>query len=135
VVLGPETDATDVAFARRALARRGPAARIVLAHRPLQEGDALLPLIRRARVTAVIAGHLQAYERRTMAEAPATPMFTVGTAGGPRNPPSTPRSGDADVHVAAFGLLRIRLRDTGAEYAFIDTEGRVRDRFSAPLRP
>jgi hypothetical protein len=62
-------------------------------------------------------------------------MFTVGTGGGPRNPDHTPPSADADVHIAAFGLLRIRLADPGAEYAFVDVDGRVRDRFSAPLRP
>lgn len=135
VVLGLEADAADLAFARRALARRGPVARIVLVHRPLLPGNPLLPLIRRARVTAVVAGHLHAYERRTMAEAPETPMFTVGTGGGPRNPDHTPRSDDADVHIAAFGLLRIRLDKSGADYEFVDTDGRVRDRFSAPSRP
>jgi hypothetical protein len=135
VVLGLEADAAGLAFARRAFARRGPLARIVLVHRPLQPGNPLLPLIRRARVTAVVAGQLQAYERRTMAEAPATPMFTVGTGGGPRNPDRTPRSDDADVHIPAFGLLRIRLHADSAEYAFVDTDGAVQDRFTAPLRP
>lgn len=135
VVLGLQADEADLAFARRALARRGPEARIVLVHRPLLPGNPLLPLIRRARVTAVVAGHLHAYERRTMAEAPDTPVFTVGTGGGPRNPDRTPRSDDADVHIAAFGLLRIRLSAGGVDYAFVDTDGRVRDRFSAPLRP
>lgn len=135
VVLGLEADAADLAFARRAFARRGPLARIVLVHRPLQPGNPLLPLIRRARVTAVVAGHLHAYERRTMAEAPTTPMFTVGTGGGPRNPDRTPRSDDADVHIPAFGLLRIRLHGDSAEYAFVDTDGAVQDRFTAPLRP
>jgi hypothetical protein len=135
VVLGLEADAADLAFARRAFARRGPLARIVLVHRPLQPGNPLLPLIRRARVTAVVAGHLHAYERRTAAGAPTTPMFTVGTGGAPRNPDRTPRSDDADVHIPAFGLLRIRLHGGSAEYAFVDTDGAVRDRFTAPLRP
>jgi hypothetical protein len=59
----------------------------------------------------------------------------VGTGGGPRNPDRTPRSDDAEVHIAAFGLLRIRLAQSGAAYEFVDIDGRVRDRFSAPLRP
>jgi hypothetical protein len=135
VALGLRGDAGDVAFARRALARPGPLARLVTVHQPLKEGNPLLGVIGAADVTAVIAGHLHAYERRVRPEAPGVPFLTVGTGGGPRNEERTPRSDDAVVHLAEFGLLRVRLGAGRAEYEFLDVDGEVRDRFTAPLAP
>lgn len=137
IALGLKGDADDVPFLRRALARPGPAARFVLVHRPPQPGDPILPVLARGPVTAVLAGHLHAYERRSLEAVPGVPFLTVGTGGAPRSadPRHTPRSDDARVHVARFGLLRIRLQGDRATYAFVDTDGVEHDRHTAPLRP
>jgi len=135
VVLGLRADAADVAFAERALARPGPLARLVVVHQPLKAGNPLLPVIGAADVTAVLAGHLHAYERRERPEAPGVPFLTVGTGGGPRNDERTPRSPDAVVYLAEFGLLRVRLDPERATYEFLDVAGSVRDRLTAPLTP
>ena len=135
VGLGLRADADDVAFAERALARPGPLARFVTMHQPIHAGNPLLPVIARADVTAVLAGHLHAYERRERPEAPGVPFLTVGTGGAPRNDDRTPRSPDARAHVAEFGLMRVRLHGTRATYAFVDVAGRVRDRLVSSLSP
>ncbi|HSJ73659.1 MAG TPA: hypothetical protein VK904_05025, partial [Miltoncostaeaceae bacterium] len=118
VGLGLRGDEADVAFARRALARPGPLARLVTVHQPIQAGNPLLEVIAAADVTAVLAGHLHAYERRVRPEAPGVPFLTVGTGGAPRNDDRTPRSDDAVVHLAEFGLLRVRLQAERATYEF-----------------
>jgi len=135
VALGLRADRGDAAFAARALARPGPEARLVIVHQPIKAGSPLLPVIARAGVTAVLAGHLHAYERRELAEAPRVPFLTVGTGGAPRNDSATPRSPDARVHIREFGLLRVRLEPGRATYAFVDLAGKVRDRLVAPLVP
>lgn len=135
VGLGLRGDAADVAFARRALARPGPLARLVTVHQPIKAGNPLLPVIAGADVTAVLAGHLHAYERRVRPEAPGVPFLTVGTGGAPRNEGRTPRSDDAVVYLAEFGVLRVRLQAEEATYEFVDVRGEVRDRFTAPLVP
>jgi hypothetical protein len=135
VALGLRGDAADVAFARRALARPGPLARFVVVHQPLKAGNPLLPVIAAAPVTAVLAGHLHAYERRRVAGAVGVPFLTVGTGGGPRNDERTPRSPDAVAHVLAFGVMRIHLEGDRATYAFVDVDGAVRDRAAFPLAP
>jgi hypothetical protein len=128
VALGLRGDRADVAFASRALARPGPLVRLVVVHQPLRQGNPLLPVVGRAGVTAVLAGHLHAYERRARPEAPGVPLLTVGTGGAPRNEGRTPRSPDAQVYLAEFGLLRVRLQGRRASFAFVDVQGRVRDR-------
>ncbi|HMN99189.1 MAG TPA: hypothetical protein PKD59_07235 [Miltoncostaeaceae bacterium] len=135
VALGLRADAGDVAFARRALARPGPLARFVVTHQPVKAGNPMLPVIAAAPVTAVLAGHLHAYERREVAGAPGVPFFTVGTGGAPRNDGRTPRSPDAVAHVPAFGVMRVHLEGGTATYAFVDTGGAVRDRAAFPLTP
>ncbi len=102
-------------------------------HQPLTAGDPLLPVIADADVTAVLAGHLHAYERRALPEVPGVPFLTVGTGGAPRNEGATPRSDDAVVYLAEFGLLRVLLEAGRATYEFLDITGLVRDRFTAPL--
>jgi hypothetical protein len=135
VGLGLRADEADVAFARGALARPGPLARFVNVHQPPKAGNPLLDVIAGADVTAVLSGHLHAYERRVRPEAPGVPFLTVGTGGGPRNDEATPRSDDAVVHLTEFGLLRVRLEGERASYEFLDVDGRVRDRLTAPLTP
>ncbi|MGE0027625.1 MAG: metallophosphoesterase [Thermoleophilia bacterium] len=135
VALGLRADAADVAFARRALARPGPLARFVVTHQPIKAGNPVLPVIAAAPVTAVLAGHLHAYERREVAGAPGVPFFTVGTGGAPRNDERTPRSPDAVAHLLAFGVMRVHLEGDRATYAFVDTGGAVRDRAAFPLTP
>jgi hypothetical protein len=134
VGLGLRGDRGDLPFAARALARPGPAARFVLVHQPLKAGNPLLPVLARG-ATAVLSGHLHAYERRQRPEAPGVPMLTVGTGGAPRNPRATPRSPDARVHLAEFGLLRVDVAPGRVSYRFLDPEGRERDRLIRPLRP
>ena len=133
IALGLRADPGDVAFLRRALARPGPLARLVVMHQPILAGNPALPVIAAADVTAVLAGHLHAYERRRVAAAPGVPFLTVGTGGAPRNDGRTPRSRDAVVYAAAFGVLRVRLHDDRATFAFVDVDGRVRDTLEAPL--
>jgi hypothetical protein len=133
VGLGLRGDPGDVAFARRALARPGPLARFVTVHQPLKAGSPLLPVIADADVTAVLAGHLHAYERRVVPEVPGVPFITVGTGGAPRNEGRTPRSDDAVAYLAEFGVLRVVLEAGRATYEFLDVTGAVRDRFMAPL--
>jgi hypothetical protein len=128
-------DEADVAFARRALARPGPLARFVTVHQPIKAGNPLLEVIAEADVTAVLAGHLHAYERRVRPEAPGVPFLTAGTGGAPRNEGRTPRSDDAVAYLAEFGVLRVRLEGERATYEFVDVDGRVRDRLTAPLTP
>jgi hypothetical protein len=135
VALGLREDPGDAAFAARALARPGPEARLVVVHQPIKAGSELLPVIARAGVTAVLAGHLHAYERRELAGAPGVPFLTVGTGGASRNENATPRSPDARVHIREFGLLRMRLEPGRATYAFVNLAGKVRDRLVAPLVP
>jgi hypothetical protein len=135
VALGLRADAADVAFARRALARPGPLARFVVVHQPIKAGNPLLPVIAAAPVTAVLSGHLHAYERRAVAGAPGVPFFTVGTGGGPRSDERTPRSPDAAVHLREFGLMRVHLRGRSATSEFIDLDGDVLDRARFPLAP
>jgi hypothetical protein len=135
VGLGLEADRADAAFAARALARPGPLARFVVVHHPVHAGNPLLPVIARAHVTAVLSGHLHAYERRRRPEAHGVPLLTVGTGGAPRNPAFTPRSPDAVVHLAEFGLLRVRLEARRATFTFVDLHGRARDRLESPLAP
>ncbi len=133
IALGLRADAADVAFARRALARPGPLARLVVTHQPVKAGNPLLPVIAAADVTAVLAGHLHAYERREVAGAPGVPFLTVGTGGAPRNDERTPRSADAVAHAAEYGYMRVRLEADRATFAFVDVEGREHDRLVAPL--
>ena len=135
VALGLRADAADVAFARRALARPGPLARFVVVHQPIKAGNPLLPIIDAAPVTAVLSGHLHAYERREVAGAPGVPFLTVGTGGGPRNDDRTPRSPDAREHLLEFGLMRVHLEGDRATYRFIDLAGQVRDELVTGITP
>jgi hypothetical protein len=126
VVLGLQAGAGELAYARRALMERGPAVRFVVVHRPLQPGNPILPLLRRARVTAVFAGHLHRYERRVVDK---VLQLTVGTGGqGPGSAENTPRSADAKVSLLDYGLLRVTVTPGGTDLAFVDEHGRVRDR-------
>jgi hypothetical protein len=131
--LGLRADGGDLPFARRALARKGPAARFVLVHQPPKAGNPLLPLLAGSGVTAVLAGHLHAYERRESPEAPGVPLLTVGTGGAPRSSGRTPRSADARAHLAEYGLLRVDVEPGRVSYGFIDADGRLRDQLVRPL--
>ncbi|MGD9571083.1 MAG: hypothetical protein AB7V62_04265 [Thermoleophilia bacterium] len=133
IAIGLQGTAADVPFVRRALARPGPLARLIVMHQPIHAGNPLLPVIAAADVTAVLAGHLHAYERREVAGAPGVPFLTVGTGGAPRNDERTPRSPDAVEYVAEFGLMRVRLHGDTARFAFVDLEGRERDVLEAPI--
>jgi len=130
ISVGLQADHTDLPFLRRELARPGARRVYVLVHRPIYAGNPTLPVLR-GRVTAVLAGHNHRYERRVVE---GVTVLTVGTGGAPRNADErlTPRSADAIVSLAEFGLLRVDDRSTGVEMAFIDSAGVVRDRWRMP---
>jgi tartrate-resistant acid phosphatase type 5 len=126
VLLGLDDGPAALAFARKALAEPGPRVRFVVLHRPVQPGDAILPLLRRRHVAAVIAGHLHRYERRVVG---GIPEFVVGVGGeGPGAAEFTKRSSDADVSLLNYGSLRVSVTATRIAYQFIDERGRVLDR-------
>jgi acid phosphatase type 7 len=128
VLLGLDDGPAEVAFAKRALAQPGPRVRFVVLHRPVQPGDAILPLLRKRHVAAVIAGHLHRYERRVVG---GITEFVVGTGGeGPGAAEFTKRSPDAIVSLLDYGSLRVSVTATGITYQFIDERGRVLDRYS-----
>ncbi len=130
ISVGLQADEHDLPFLRRELARGTPRRTYLMVHRPLFTGNPVLPAIR-GRVDAVLAGHNHRYERRVVE---GVPVFTVGTGGAPRNPDErlTPRSADAIVSLAEFGLLRVDDTSDGASLAFIDAAGAVRDRWRLP---
>ena len=131
VLLGLNADAGAIAFARRELARPGPSVRFVVVHRPLQPGDAILPLLRERGVAAVFAGHLHRYERRTL---DGVLEFTVGAGGeGPGASEFTRASPEAAVSLLDYGLLRVTATAAGVEYRFVDERGRVLDQAAGRL--
>jgi hypothetical protein len=128
VLLGVDDGPAEVAFARKALAQPGPRVRFIVLHRPVQPGDAILPLLRRRHVAAVIAGHLHRYERRVVG---GIPEFVVGTGGeGPGAAEFTKRSPDAVVSLLDYGSLRVAVTAAGITYQFVDERGRVLDHYS-----
>ena len=62
--------------------------------------------------------------------------LTVGTGGAPRSDGDefTPVSDDAVRSLAVFGTLRVDVARGRVAYAFIDSAGRTRDRFTGPAR-
>ena len=130
VVLGVQADDGDLPVLREALARPGARHVYIVVHRPPAAGNPVLAAAR-GRVTAVIAGHNHRYERRVV---DGVPMLTVGTGGASRSADErlTPRSADAAVSLAEFGVLRVDDGPRRVTMAFIDSTGRVRDRVSLP---
>jgi predicted phosphodiesterase len=130
VLLGLNDGPVERAFARRALAQPGPRVRFVVLHRPVQHGDAILPLLRRAHVAAILAGHLHRYERRVVG---GLLELVVGTSGeGPGAAEFTKASPDAVVSLLDYGSLRVEVTAGAVRYAFIDERGRVLDRNRQP---
>ena len=130
VILGLQADSADVPFVRNALARPGARHVYLVVHRPPASGNPVLA-IARGTVTAVLAGHNHRYERRVI---DGVLTLTVGTGGGPRSPDEklTPRSPDAVVSLATFGLLRVDDGPDRTVMTFLDSSGRVRDRVTVP---
>lgn len=134
ITLGIEGDAEDLPFLRRALLQTaGADARFVLVHRPPSAGNPILAPARAAGVAAVMSGHNHRYERRVVG---GVLCLTVGTGGAPRSDGDgfTPVSADAITSLAVFGALRVDVAGGRVAYAFIDSSGRTRDRFTAPAR-
>ena len=131
VVLGVQADSADLPLLRAALARPGARHVYIVVHRPPAPGNPVLAAAR-GKVTAVIAGHNHRYERRVI---DGVLTLTVGTGGAPRSSDErlTPRSADAVVSLAEFGVLRVDDRPGRVTMAFIDEAGRVRDRVSVPV--
>jgi hypothetical protein len=125
VIIGDQPNEPDaIAYARTQLARPGPAVRFVVCHRPLQSGNAILPVLRAAGAT-VFSGHLHRYERRTV---DGVQTFTVGTGGeGPGAPEHTKASPGAAVSLLDIGALMVEVRSGGVGYTFLDERGRVLD--------
>ena len=126
VVLGVEAGADDVAYLQQELARPGFTHRFVVVHKPLQEGNPVLPVLAAAKVDVVLSGHLHRYERRIVG---GLLTFTVGTGGmGPGQEEFTKPSAGADPSLLDYGFLRIDIDGPRIRYAFIDERGRVLDR-------
>ena len=134
ITLGVEADPDDLPFLRTALAATAEAdARFVIVHRPPGANNPILPVVRAAGVAAVLSGHNHRYERRATA---GVLCLTVGTGGAPRSDGDefTPVSDDAVRSLAVFGTLRVDVARGRVAYAFIDSAGRTRDRFTGPAR-
>jgi 3',5'-cyclic AMP phosphodiesterase CpdA len=127
VVLGDKPNEPQaVELARTALNEPGPAVRFVACHRPLQAGDAILPVLRDARVDAVFSGHLHRYERRTV---DGVRTFTVGTGGqGYGSLEHTAVSPGSDISLLDIGALVVDVRPGGTiGYTYLDKHGSVLD--------
>jgi hypothetical protein len=130
VVLGLQSDASALAYARTTLGRCQPACpvRFVLSHRPIAADNPILPLLRQREVAAILVGHLHRYERNVRA---GILQFTVGTGGeGPGSARYTPRTPGAKVSLIAYGFLRIDIHGSTVNYRFIDEQGHTRDRIT-----
>jgi hypothetical protein len=126
VLLGLEAGPAQLAFARRALAASSAPVRFVVVHRPVGPNNPIIPVLRRAHVAAIFAGHLHRYERRVVS---GMLEFTVGTSGeGPGNLQFTRPSPGALVSRLDYGLLRVDAAGRHVSYAFLDERGRVLDR-------
>jgi hypothetical protein len=128
VLLGLEAGASEIGFARKALAEPGALARFIVVHRPIQPGNPILPLLRRAGVAAILPGHLHRYERRMVG---GIPEFTVGTSGeGPGAAEFTKATPGAAISLLDYGSLLVDVSTSGTAYTFVDERGRVLDTFS-----
>jgi hypothetical protein len=128
VLLGLDDGPAEVAFARRALTTPGPSVRFVVLHRPVQPGDAILPLLRRTHVAAILAGHLHRYERRVVG---GVLELVNGTGGeGPGAAEFTRPSADAIVSLLDYGSLRVTVAAGRIDYEFVAERGRVLDTYS-----
>ena len=126
VVLGVVAGADDVGYLQQELARPGFTHRFVVVHKPLQEGNPVLPVLAAAKVDVVLSGHLHRYERRIVG---GLLTFTVGTGGmGPGQEEFTKPSPGAQPSLLDYGFLRIDIDGPHIRYAFIDERGRVLDR-------
>jgi hypothetical protein len=129
VVLGLQTDRSALNYARRTLGRGcRPACpvRFVLVHRPIDAASPIMPVLRRAHVAAIVAGHLHRYERHVRS---GVLEFTVGTGGeGAGSAQYTRATPDAIRSFIAIGFLEIGIHGHTIDYRFIDQSGRVRDR-------
>jgi hypothetical protein len=85
----------------------------------------------------VLNGHDHDYERFApqtaygVADAAGIREFVVGTGGAPLRPFATIRANSERRSAAAFGVLRLTLRDGGYEWAFVPVAGAFSDRGSA----
>jgi hypothetical protein len=138
VVLGLQVDRSAVAYARRTLGhgcRPACPVRFVLVHRPVDATSPIMPVLRRAHVAAIIAGHLHRYERHVRS---GVLEFTVGTGGeGAGSAQFTQATPDAIRSFIAIGFLEMGIRGRSIDYRFVDQTGHVRDqvRQSVPGMP
>ena len=89
-------------------------------------------LLQQARAEIVITGHDHVYERFVPLDANRRPtpdglrQFTVGT-GGAELYSFVSVSGDSEVRIAAFGLLKLNLTGDGYRWEYLGTNGNVLD--------
>jgi hypothetical protein len=128
VLLGLEAGASELAFARRALAEPGALVRFIVVHRPIQPGNPILPILHRSGVAAILAGHLHRYERRMVG---GIPEFTVGTSGeGPGVAFVNSAAPGAAISLLDYGALIVDVSSSGVRFTFVDERGRVLDSWS-----
>lgn len=133
IVLGLQADSASTDFARRTLGKCSPACpiRFVLVHRPIDAGNAIMPLLRQRHVAAILAAHLHRYERHVRS---GVLEFTIGTGGeGAGSAQYTKRTPDAIVSFIAYGFLEIDVHGGTIAYRFIDESSRVRDHVERPI--
>jgi hypothetical protein len=135
VVLGLQADASALAYARKTLGRCATPCpvRFVLTHRVIEAQNPIMSLLLVRHVAAILAGHLHRYERHVRS---GVLELTIGTGGeGPGSEGRTKRTPDAQASFIAYGFERIRIAGNRIDYAFIDEQGRVRDRAVRSVTP
>lgn len=127
VVLGLQADSSALSYAARTLGRCAHPCpvRFVLAHRPIDAANPIMPLLRSRGVAAILAAHLHRYERHDRG---GVLQFTLGTGGeGPGSAQFTQATPDALVSFIAYGFLQIDVGGGRIDYRFVDETGDVRD--------
>ncbi len=131
IVLGVESSAAEVSYAKVALAKPWSGPRFIVTHKALKPGDPLLAVIK-GKVDAAFAGHLHRYERRMV---DGVLNITVGNSGeGPGNPEFTKQTPEAVYSTMDYGFVRVIAGPAGTRIQMIDQAGALRDSVTVPPR-
>ena len=128
VLMGHDPSPATVRWARAELQRSTAPFEFAVVHRPLQSSSPVLRMLKAEHVSAVFAGHLHRYERRTV---DGVLNLTVGTSGqGPGGLEFTKRTPGSEVSLLDYGALRVDVAGGRVRYSFLDERGRVLDEVS-----